>query len=91
MRSRWPRRCASVARLALVLDDARELAGGRRHVEAEDLDRRTGAGFRDLLAAVVVERAHLAVRVAGDDRVADAKRAAVHEHRRDRAAADVEA
>ena len=31
------------------------------------------------------------VRIAGHDCVADAKRAAVHEHRRDRAAADVEA
>ena len=41
-RSRWPRRCASVARLALVLDDARELARGRRLVEAEDLDRVAG-------------------------------------------------
>ena len=80
-----------LACLALVLDDARELAGRRRHVEAEDLDRRTGTRFRDLLAAVVVQRAHLAVRVAGHDRVADAKCAAVHEHRRDRAAADVEA
>ena len=43
-----------------------------------------------LLAAVVVEGAHLAPRVAGDDRVADVQRAALHEHRRDRAAADVE-
>ncbi len=45
----------------------------------------------DLLAAEVVERAHLAPGVAGDDRVADAERAALDEHRRDRAAADVEA
>ena len=40
---------------------------------------------------VVVERAHLAGRVARDDRVADVQRAALDEHRRDRAAADVEA
>ena len=33
-----------LAGLALVLDDARELAGGRRHVEAEDLDGRRRAG-----------------------------------------------
>ena len=77
--------------LALVLDDARELACGRRPVEAEDLDGLAGARLLDLLALVVVERAHLAGRVAGDDRVADAQRAAVDEHRRDRAAADVEA
>ena len=51
-----------VLRLALVLDDATELAGGRRTVEAEDLHRVTGAGLLDLLAAVVVERAHLARR-----------------------------
>ena len=77
-------------RFPLVLDHARELAGRRRRVEAEDLDRRSRPRLLDLLAAVVVERAHLAVRVAGDDRVAHAQRAAVHEHRRDRPATDVE-
>ena len=50
-----------------------------------------GFASLQLLAAVVVERAHLAPRVAGDDRVADVQRAAVDEHRRDGAAADVEA
>ena len=50
-----------------------------------------GPRLLQLLAAVVVERAHLAPGVAGDDRVADLERAAVDEHRRDRAAADVEA
>ena len=78
------------AGLAFVLDDTRELAGGRRRVEAENLDRRPRPGFLHLLAAVVVQRPHFAVRVAGDDRIADAKGAAVDEHRRDRAAADVE-
>ena len=76
--------------LALVLDHARELAGRRRRVEAENLDRRTGPRLLDLLATVVVQRTHLAVRVAGDDRVTDAQRAAVDEHRRDGTAADVE-
>ena len=74
----------------LALDDAPVLAGRRRLVEAEHLDRIARAGLLDLLAAIVVERPHLAPRVAGDDGVADAERAAVDEHRRDRPAADVE-
>src|SRR4051794_36002992 len=80
-----------MARLALVLDHARELAGGRRFVEAEDLDRVARPGLLHLLAAVVVERAHLAPGVAGDERVADLEGAAVDEHRRDGPAPDVEA
>src|SRR6266852_3839008 len=64
-------------------------AGRRRAIEAENLDRVAGACRRKLLALVVVEGAHLAPRIAGHDRVADAKRAALHEHRRDGAAADV--
>ena len=80
-----------VLRLALVLDDPRELAGGRRAVEAEDLDGLAGAGLTHLLAAVVVEGAHLARCVACDDRVADAERAALDEHGRNGAATDVEA
>ena len=77
--------------LALVLDDAADLSGGRRVVEAEDLDRVARTGVLELLAPIVVERAHLAPGVAGDHRVAHPQRAAVDEHRRDRAAADVEA
>ena len=50
-----------------------------------------GSGLVDLLAAVRVQRAHLAPRAAGHDRVADAERAALDEHRRHRAAAHVEA
>ena len=80
-----------MARLALVLDDAGVLAGRRRLVEAEDLDRRARARLLHLLAAEVEERAHLAPGVAGDDRVAHPQRAARDEHRRDGAAADVEA
>src|SRR6185369_4384747 len=78
-------------RLALVLDDPRALAGGRRLVEADDLDGLAGVCLLDLLAAVVVEGAHLAVRVARHDRVADLQRPALDEHRRDGAAAHVEA
>src|SRR6478672_12365355 len=60
-----------------------EVAGGRRTVEAEDLDGLAGARLVDSLAAVIEQRAHTAPRVAGDDRVSDLERAAVDEHRRD--------
>ena len=76
---------------ALVLDDPRQLAGRRRPVEAEDLDGDARPGLAHALAVVVVQRLHLAPCVAGDDGVADPQRAALHEHRRHRAAADVEA
>ncbi len=80
-----------ILRLPLVLDDPRELARGRRPVEAEDLDGVARTRLLHLLARVVVERPHLAGCVARDDRVADTQRAAVHEHRRDRPTTDVEA
>src|SRR5262249_59238366 len=48
---------------ALVFDNPRELAGGRRMIEAEDLDRRPRARLLDLLAAIVVEGAHPAPRL----------------------------
>ena len=80
-----------VAGAALVLDDAAELAGGRRAVEAENLDGLARGGLLDPLAAIVVERANAAPGIARDDRVADLERAAVDQHRRDGAAADVQA
>ena len=80
-----------IARAAVVLDHTAELAGRRRPVEAEDLDRVAGAGVLDLLAEVVVERPHAAPGVAGDDRLADLEGPALDQHRRHRAAADVEA
>ena len=49
-----------------------------------------GLRLRDALAAVVVHRADAAPVGAGDERVADAQRAALDEHRDDRAAARVE-
>ena len=64
-------------------------AGGGRS-KPEDLDGLAGMGLADLFAAIVVESAHLAGRVTGDDRVADVQRAALDEHGRHRAAADVE-
>src|SRR5919198_5661363 len=79
-----------VARTSLVLDNAAELTCGRRLVEAEDLDRLARAGLLDLVAAEVVERAHLAPRVAGDDRIADVEGASVDQHCRDRATANVQ-
>ncbi len=84
-----PRR--QLAREPVVLDDASELACGRRLVEAEDLHRLAGERLLNLLALVVEERLYAAVRVSGHDRVADDQRPAVDEHRRHRAAADVEA
>ena len=75
---------------ALVLDHVTELAGGRRAVETQNLDRRSRPGVANTLAAVVVERLDLAPGVTGDDRVSDAKRSARDEERRHRAASDVE-
>src|SRR4051794_27211773 len=75
---------------AVVLDDARHLTGLRWMIEAENLDRVARAGLLELLAAVVVQRTHPSPRVAGDDRVPDFERPALDEHRRNRAAADIE-
>ena len=80
-----------IAGASFVLDDARQFPGRRRLVEAEDLHRLARLRLPELLAAVVVERAHLAPGVAGEDRVADSERAAVDEHRRDGPAAHVQA
>ncbi len=83
-------RLCVAARVALVLDDPRDLACGRRVVEAEDLDRIARTGLLQLLAVEVVEGTHAAPRVPGDDRVADLERAAMDEHRGSRTTADVE-
>ena len=59
-----------------------QLVAGEGHVvEAEHLDRHRRAGFGDLLAVVVEHRPHLAPAATGDDRLADAERAALDEHR----------
>ena len=76
--------------LPLVLDDPDELAGGRRVVEAEDLDRVARLRLLDLLPAVVVERSNLARGIARDGRVTHVQCAAIDEHRRDGASPDVE-
>src|SRR5918992_2293504 len=79
-----------LARMTLVLDDPPELTGGRWMVEAEDLDGVAGARLLQLFATEVIQRAYPAPGVAGDNRVPDLQRPAVDEHRRGRAAADVE-
>ncbi len=89
-RRRSPRTCATLARVALVLDDATELARGRRVVEPENLDGLARPRLLDLLPAEVVEGADPAPGVTGHDRIADLERAALDEHRRDRATPDVE-
>ena len=65
--------------LALVLDDAGRTRRRRRMVEPEHLHRLARPGLLDLLAAVVVERAHLAGCVSGHGGVADAERPSVNE------------
>ena len=75
---------------AVVLDGADVLAGLGHAVEAEHLDRVAGQGLLDARAGEVVHRADAAPVGAGDERVADAQRAALDEDRDDGAAARVE-
>jgi hypothetical protein len=95
----WAERGVALARLPLlgdlpgdaVLADDEEVVTGAGHVgEAEHLHRLAGAGLGDVLAALVEHGADAAEGVAGDDRVADAQRAAGDQDGRDRAAALVE-
>src|SRR5215204_6314203 len=77
-------------RLGDVGDDLEGLARLRHALEAEHLDGRGRAGLVDVVAAVVVHRAHLAEDLPDDERLADAQRALLDEHRGDGAAAAVE-
>ena len=79
-----------LARAALVLDHAHELARLGHAVEAEHLDRLAGRGALDARADEVVHRAHAPEVRAGDERVADAQRPALDQDRHDRPAAGVE-
>ena len=89
-RSRSPRFCArSRASRSFSTTRASSPAGGGLSKPRISTGS-PGRASLTLLALVVVERPHLAPRVAGDDRVADLERPALDEHRRDRAAADVE-
>src|SRR5581483_10036139 len=74
-----PAAVGDLPRLAVVPDDASELARRGRLVEAEHLDRIARRGTLTPLALVVEQRLDAPVRVAGDDRVADLEGAALHE------------
>ena len=64
--------------------------GCGRPGEAEHFDRRRRPGRLRRPPAIVDERAHAADDRTGDERVADAERAVLHEHGRHRAAPSVE-
>ena len=84
-----PSRCALLggfARDAFVADDAQYVAGRRNVGETHHLDRNRRTGFLDLLALVVDERAHFTKGAPSDDDIANAQRAVLHEHRRNRTA-----
>ena len=87
---RIARSLACDARDLVVLDDAHVLAGVGDAVEAEHLDRVAGQRLVHALADVVVHRADLAPVGPGDERVADAQRAALDQDRDDGPAAGVE-
>ena len=70
--------------------DWNESPGEGSCLEAEHFDRCRRAGDLERPAAVVDERAHAADDRPGDDVVADAQRAVLHEHGRHRTAAAIE-
>ncbi len=72
------------------VDDHELVAGFRRGVEAQDLDRHRRLGFLDPVALVVEQRANLAPLGACDDDVADLESALLDEDGRNRAAPLVE-
>ena len=76
--------------LAGSATDWNESPGDGRCLEAEHFDRRRRAGHLQRAAAVVDERAHAADDRTGDDVVADAQRAVLHQHGGDRTAAAIE-
>ena len=78
------------ARAAFGLDHREAVAGVRRAGEAQNFDGNGRTGVLHRLAGVADERAHAAPFGAGNDDVADAQRAALHEHGGHRAAAAVE-
>src|SRR6478736_273561 len=79
-----------LARHPVVLDDDEVLAGAGNGAQTQDHRRAGRAGLGELVAELVEHRADAAVGRTGDDRVADAERAALDEDGRDRAAAAVE-
>src|SRR6185437_5645770 len=74
----------------LVLD-ADEVVAGLRHAgQTEHLHRDRRAGFGDLLAGLVYERAHAAIFDAADDEITLAQRTLLHQYRRDGTATTVQ-
>ena len=78
------------ARARLRLDDGDAVARFRRAGESEHFDRRRGPGRLDVRALIVDQRPDAAPMRAGDDQLADAQRAALHQHGRHGAAAAIE-
>ena len=74
----------------LVLDDGEAVAGLRRPIEAQYLDRHRRAGLFDGVALIRDQRAHTTHLGAGNDDVADPQRSALHEDGCDRPAAAIE-
>src|SRR6478736_4802787 len=79
-----------LARHPVVLDHEEVLTGAGDGRQTEHHRRTCRGGLLDLVAELVEHRPHAAVGRAGDDRVADAERAALDQHRGDRTATAVE-
>src|SRR3954453_15610092 len=75
---------------AVLLDDEEGVTGTRHRGEADDLHGAGRQGLLELGAVLVEQRPDATVGVAGDDRVANPQRAALHQHGGDGAAALVE-
>src|SRR3546814_14907288 len=69
-----------LAGAALVLHHREVVAGQRRAIEAEHLDRGRRAGFLDLFVAFVHQGPHAAPLAAGNEDVADLESAALHQN-----------
>ncbi len=90
LRSRACRRSA-ICRATRSSATTRKLSPASGHGgEAEHLNRPRRAGLVDVSAVLVEHGAHAAEGVAGDDRVADAQRAALDQHGGDRTTTTVE-
>ena len=76
---------------AFIRNGIERVAAGRHAVEARNFDRHARAGVVDRAPARVRHRAHTADARARNHNIARMQRAVLHEHRRDRPAAAVEA
>ena len=79
-----------LAGAGFVLHGGKPVAGKRRTLQAENLDRHGRRRFVYLLAAIVDDGAHAAPLGARDDDIARHQRAGLHQHRGDRTTALVE-